>query len=749
MTDPGRPLAGKTITVNPLVKTRRAFEQVRHWLEGEVAAAAAGEPDKFASWRAEFSAIQAHVENTSAQRIALVGTTGAGKSSFLNAVLEQELLPVGVMEPCTAFVTRVGYAAGNSFKVRIQYVTEDEWQADLRSLVECLAPGEGTDGESRAVLLAAKKRVQAVTGLDLSGEVDSTVIANAPLPAAARRVFDAGSTEPLEFLAASEMLAHLRKLIRGGSPLWPLIKEVSIVGPYPCLAGGLELVDLPGLNDANEARVEVTREYLRSSPYVWLMFSMVRGLTQDIRQVLEEEKLLRTLVLAGTYDALSLIGTKADEVDVNAAPQLGLPDNCELPELIREYRRQTETAARAQLEEMVRGLTVAGDDPKTLQRMLNLARKAEVHATSANAYIRLKGFSRLRRDYGIENVAETGIPGIHELLQRIARNTGADARANMALDRLNKLKEEITLFFRAGTGGGGEAVPRAVARLQTELGKCRSQIDWARATAGGQLEAQRSAFMAKMDRLLAASVQEVQQACQQWRPIAWATLRAIVTRNGVFRSPSSGKNYDLNADLIDPFMSQLPLTWERYFTDELHGVVSGFSIRVCEAGRYFAGQTETITELLLDTSDDLLASQLKWLGEKVALLVTESDAQLQHAISHQRRQLVETLMASAKDCMQPAYTAAKHESGTGMKARILQRLESTALKSAEPVYGTIQRDILEGINGLEAIILHLLDRLAEAALQQAKTVAHNAATGANGTVPRNIAALIESAPSLS
>ena len=43
------------------------------------------------------------------------------------------------------------------------------------------------------------------------------------------------------------------------------MKEVNVSGPYACLAGGLEFVDLPGLNDPNEARVEVTREYLRGT----------------------------------------------------------------------------------------------------------------------------------------------------------------------------------------------------------------------------------------------------------------------------------------------------------------------------------------------------------------------------------------------------------------------------------------------------------------------------------------------------
>ena len=112
------------------------------------------------------------------------------------------------------------------------------------------------------------------------------------LPPEVERVLSGGQKETGRFTNAKEMLDYLKKLIRGESSLWPLIKQVNVRGPYACLAGGLEMIDLPGLNDPNEARVEVTREFLRTSPYVWVVFSMIRGLTEDIQKILREEKLL-------------------------------------------------------------------------------------------------------------------------------------------------------------------------------------------------------------------------------------------------------------------------------------------------------------------------------------------------------------------------------------------------------------------------------------------------------------------------
>ena len=147
--------------------------------------------------------------------------------------------------------------------------TSDEWQKDVETLAAALQPGDSDEdgdgrGESKRLVEAAKKRVRAVYGLE--GDFDPEDILDAKLPTAVRQVFSRGSEQTEHFAGAKEMLSHLRKLIHGENSLWPLVKEVDISGPYACLAGGLELVDLPGLNDPNEARVEVTREFYGPRP---------------------------------------------------------------------------------------------------------------------------------------------------------------------------------------------------------------------------------------------------------------------------------------------------------------------------------------------------------------------------------------------------------------------------------------------------------------------------------------------------
>src|SRR4029079_18964947 len=160
------------------------------------------------------------------------------------------------------------------------------------SFVAFLGPGDegGDPTESKRLINAARKRVQSVLGIKSGDGIDADALLAWPLPDKAQEIFSAGSSQAQYFASAREMQKHLTRLIRGDGSLWPLVKQVSIRGPYECLRGGLELVDLPGLNDSNEARVEVTREFLRTSPFVWLMFPMVRGLTEEIKEILHDEK---------------------------------------------------------------------------------------------------------------------------------------------------------------------------------------------------------------------------------------------------------------------------------------------------------------------------------------------------------------------------------------------------------------------------------------------------------------------------
>ena len=738
--------------MDALIKAKQAIAIFENWMDRNVQPlASALYPLELAEWRKEFELIRSQMERPDRVRIALVGSTGAGKSTFLNAVLGQEVLPVGVMQPCTAFVTLVRQSDTPGFSVGVEFCSRDEWRAEVESFAAFITPGDDEsasgDGESKRLIDAARKRIQAVLGDQVAQGISPDELLVLPLPTEAEKIFAGGAVQTHRFDEAPEMLQYLRQLIRGESTLWPLVKQVSISGPYDCLAGGLELVDLPGLNDPNAARVEVTREFLRTSPFVWVMFPMVRGLTQDIKMILGEEKLLRTLVFSGTYKALTLIGTKADDVDTNIAPQLGLDDDCSMPELIREYCRQTTAEAREQLVQMVRDLATAADEGETLTRMLDLASNVAVHTTSASAYMKLQGIGRLRKDYGLDDIEDTGVPAVHSHLRAIAREAGAELNANMARRRIEQLGSEVAFFFRATAQAATPAAAEARQRIQEQMTKFAAAIETAQGQAKLKLEMYREGFLRQIRPLLTSSVQGVRKMCQRWGSIHWATLRAIVQRDGKFKSPSSGKYYDLSEDLTEPLMGQLPVTWERYFTDDLGRVTEGYVITVTQEGKHFCEHARLIVDLVFGRRDELMEQQLTAFRSKITLLTQESQARLMAAVTQRRTELAVKIPLVAHNYMLPSYATAKAESGPGMKGRILTNLEGTAVRSAPPIYDTIQTDLLDGLQDLDAAMLGLFKQLAESAREQAQHVAHNAGIDIDdASINPEIKAILDSVP---
>lgn len=76
--------------------------------------------------------------------IGVVGDTGAGKSSVINALLEEEqLVPTSGMRACTAVVTEISYnpltpQTPQPYRAEIEFISYDEWNGELQILYENL-----------------------------------------------------------------------------------------------------------------------------------------------------------------------------------------------------------------------------------------------------------------------------------------------------------------------------------------------------------------------------------------------------------------------------------------------------------------------------------------------------------------------------------------------------------------------------------------------------------------------------------
>lgn len=71
--------------------------------------------------------------------IGVVGSTGAGKSSIINSVFDEEsLLPTSGMRACTAVITELSYNhsddPSSQYRAEVHFIEKEEWQAELAIL---------------------------------------------------------------------------------------------------------------------------------------------------------------------------------------------------------------------------------------------------------------------------------------------------------------------------------------------------------------------------------------------------------------------------------------------------------------------------------------------------------------------------------------------------------------------------------------------------------------------------------------
>lgn len=77
--------------------------------------------------------------------IGVVGNTGAGKSSVINAMLDEErLVPTNCMRACTAVVTEISYNYEEKpYRAQIEFISPADWEKELKTLFQDLLDGEG------------------------------------------------------------------------------------------------------------------------------------------------------------------------------------------------------------------------------------------------------------------------------------------------------------------------------------------------------------------------------------------------------------------------------------------------------------------------------------------------------------------------------------------------------------------------------------------------------------------------------
>ncbi|EFQ97985.1 hypothetical protein MGYG_01021 [Nannizzia gypsea CBS 118893] len=273
--------------------------------------------------------------------IGVVGATGAGKSSLINALLgEKRLVPTSGMRACTAAITEISYGNGPwRYEAEIQFISKSSWEEEMRLLFEDMRDGlDDLPSTYDSDFGVACAKFKAVYQLPLQ---DTQTISIEDLMRNSNVAAVLGSTKYLSGNNVLEFYEELRKYVDSEDPslvsnqdtidtthmipqnkpmqLWPLVELVRLRVKSPVLSTGAVLVDLPGLLDVNTARGTLAQKYIKNCSGLWVLAPITRAVDDHSARVLLGDGFKRQLQLDGGMSQLAFICSKTDDINLSEA----------------------------------------------------------------------------------------------------------------------------------------------------------------------------------------------------------------------------------------------------------------------------------------------------------------------------------------------------------------------------------------------------------------------------------------------
>ncbi|TID24181.1 hypothetical protein E6O75_ATG02546 [Venturia nashicola] len=282
--------------------------------------------------------------------VGVVGNTGAGKSSVINALLDEErLVPTSCMRACTAVVTEISWNESDKpyekYRAEIEFITRESWEKELEALVSDMTDSNGellrdatTTSESDAgIALQKLKSVYPQTTREDLADMSPAKFANHSsvknILGTTKRIKDSNAASFYRQLQVyvdsvedrEKEKDTLKKKEKRKMEFWPLIKVVRIFTRSDALSTGAVLVDLPGVQDSNAARGAVAESYKKQCSGLWVVAPITRAVNDKAAKDLMGDQFKRQMKFDGMVSNLTFICSKIDDISITeAAGSLGL-----------------------------------------------------------------------------------------------------------------------------------------------------------------------------------------------------------------------------------------------------------------------------------------------------------------------------------------------------------------------------------------------------------------------------------------
>lgn len=676
--------------------------------------------------------------------ISLVGGTGAGKSTLLNALLDARILPVSNMRACTSAVTEVSYSDDKKYHAKITFMSREELDQEIKILIEDIkdfaelqdSSHEDSSGRSEEVYSiprVARDKLKVIYNLPDDFEFN---LENMNLLIEDKEIAKAldGQKAIFEETELKDFKKKISFFLDSQHKYWPIVTKVSVSGPFNILKDGVKIVDLPGINDPNQAREKVTHDYLKTCTFVWIVFNIKRVITKDTMALMQSDDFMRQILMDGRANALTFVGTASDDIDIETAwEEFDLDENTPESQIILHRNLEVRKEVKKQLEDLAaRMVQMAKEDGNRLHQLMETIKSSEIFTISAHEYMRIQGYSRTR-SAGLENVSHTEIDILKKHLAEISKSYGVEAQARSHHNHIDlfvrELERETNLCIE-GLEKKFELNQRQKQEVQRAVDTAHQFLEHdlkgIKESYKENLESSQKVLQERLERGFERGTYEIVRLASRWQMMHWATLRAVARRGGRFVG-SSG-THDFSEDISEPILNTIMFAWADFFGQQMTMQIE----RTCE--KLLTTFHRELNTLLSDamkiiklkkevyeTFEKMFSTSESVLKEITGQIKT----QMLEKISHTRKTLYEQIGSQIDANMQSAYQQAAAESGTGMKRRMVGILADHAQDVAGTMFEDARREISEGIRALFDYLLRSYDEMKQSVMNQSQIAESN------------------------